>query len=83
MGANEGFLQPRPEDAQAHMTSITAVVEVQKPRPTSRRTYTKMPTIDDFLGYSCALIRYSPAIHLSLLNILSAFGTADGSSTDT
>ena len=29
MGANEGFLQPRPEDAQAHMTSMTAVVEVQ------------------------------------------------------
>ena len=83
MGTNEGFLQPRPEDSQAHMTSMAAVVEVRKPRPTSRRTYTKMPIIDDILGYSCALIRCSPANHLSLLNILSAFDTADGSSTDT
>ena len=30
MGANEVFLQPRPEGAQARMTSMTAMVEVQK-----------------------------------------------------
>ena len=48
MGANEGFLPLRPESAQAHMTSMTAVIKVQKPRPISLRNYTKMPIINDF-----------------------------------
>lgn len=30
MGASEVFLEPRPESAQARMTSMTAMVEVQK-----------------------------------------------------
>jgi len=80
MGANEGFLPLRPESAQAHMTSMTAVIKVQKPRPISLRNYTKMPIINDFLGYGCALITCGPSNHMSLRNILSAFDTADGSS---
>jgi hypothetical protein len=60
---------------------MTAAVDVQKPWPISRRTYTKMPIINDFLGYSCALITCGPANHMSLRNILFAFDTADGSST--
>lgn len=39
-GADEGFLQPRPDAAQARMTSMTAVVEVQTvkadPSPNTR-----------------------------------------------
>lgn len=70
MGANEGFLQPRPEGAQAHMTSMTAVVEVQKPRPISRRIYMKMPIFDEILGYSFALITCSPANHFSAQHIV-------------